>query len=39
MNSISRSSIRKALKIDEQIYSIRDLTILKKKKNKIFNQS
>ncbi len=39
MNSISRSSIKKVLKIAEQIRLIRDPIILKKKKNKIFNQS
>jgi len=38
MNSIFRSSIEKALKTAEQIYSIGDPTILKKEKNKIFNQ-
>ncbi len=39
MNSISRSSIRRALKTAKQIYSIRSPIILKKEKNKTFSQS
>jgi len=39
MNSTFKLSIEKTLKTAERIHSIGDPTILKKEKNKIFNQS